>query len=250
MIGMELRESCRELRFGGHDVDSLGQVKLQRVLAYFEDIAEENATKNGFGHSVLSSKDLSWVMIQVELKIHKYPVLGGRYILKSWPCNVKRVFAYRAYQIVNEDNPEEVLIEAMAMWVIMDIKNRAMVIPDKVGINMPLCPDGCELFDMTRKKIKKVDGNIKVDIVPKYSDYDINAHVNNTKYVEWLCNTLPIEKVRNIGFDSLSVVYKKEIREGQEVSLEILDEDEEFVAVGSDSDGQGYFECFGRYRKG
>ena len=246
---MNKYESIKELYFSGNDVDSKGQAKLQRVLAFFEDIAEENAGKLGFGHNLLKEKGLAWVIIQYEIRVNNYPKIGKKYLLKSWPCNVQRAFSYRAYQIVDADDPENVLIEAMAAWVIMDAKNRALVIPDKVGINMPVCEDG-DLFEIKKRKIREIQADIDINIRPVYSDYDINAHVNHSKYVEWICNVLPIEKVRDVGFESLNITYKKEVREGQPVILKIEDNKDECITVGVDEEGNRFFECIGKYRKG
>lgn len=242
-------ESSRELYLSGHDVDSKKQLKIQRMLAFFEDVAEENAAKNGFGQKCLIEKGAAWVLTQSETRIYDYPRLGVKYILKTWPCKLRKVFADRGYQIIDAKNPEKILVESMSTWVMMDLETRNLVIPSDVGIDMPDYPDESTIFKISRKKIRDIEPNITKEICPVYSDYDVNAHVNNTKYLEWICNFLPINKVRDVGFELINITYKKEIRENQKVIVDIKDDEEGFVAIGKDEEGTQYFECFGKYKE-
>lgn len=43
---------------------------------------------------------------------------------------------------------------------------------------------------------------------PQYSDFDVNGHVNNTKYLAWLCDAL--------GFDALRGAYIGDLVAGSE----------------------------------
>ncbi|MBQ8128888.1 MAG: hypothetical protein IJ175_01395 [Clostridia bacterium] len=48
---------------------------------------------------------------------------------------------------------------------------------------------------------------------PLYSDYDLNGHVNNTRYIAWLCDALGRSAFDDgRALQELTVSYEKEIR--------------------------------------
>ena len=43
----------------------------------------------------------------------------------------------------------------------------------------------------------------------RYSDIDTNGHVNNSKYVSWIIETVPLEIVLNYTLKNLKMDYKR-----------------------------------------
>ncbi|MGI6777525.1 MAG: hypothetical protein ACOX7R_05735 [Acetivibrionales bacterium] len=49
-------------------------------------------------------------------------------------------------------------------------------------------------------------------------DIDTNNHVNNTRYVNWILETIPLDIYENFSLKTLDIVYKKEVGYGSSVS--------------------------------
>ena len=49
-----------------------------------------------------------------------------------------------------------------------------------------------------------------------FRDLDINSHVNNVRYAEWILETLPHEVLFNWHLTSLELEFKSELRLGDE----------------------------------
>ena len=79
-------------------------LKPYSLLNYLQDIASESAEQLGFGYSYISSKNLAWFLIKYRMEFNEYPI--GVYDLKisTNPRGYNRLFAYRDFEIFNDEN--------------------------------------------------------------------------------------------------------------------------------------------------
>jgi acyl-ACP thioesterase len=52
-----------------------------------------------------------------------------------------------------------------------------------------------------------------------YSAVDIVGHVNNSRYIEWICDAFPYETFSHRKIDWLQINYDHEVRPGEEVAV-------------------------------
>lgn len=57
--------------------------------------------------------------------------------------------------------------------------------------------------------------------VPVYTDLDVNHHVNNTKYMDWCCNALGIDCMKEHALRRFCLNYDVEVLPGQEIRTEL-----------------------------
>ena len=78
----------------------------------------------------------------------------------------------------------------------------------------------------------------------RYSDTDINGHVNNTRYADFACDALEMEKLEAGTFLSqLQIGYLAECRPGEELRLMAGQEGETRFVRGMDEHGKSRFEA-------
>jgi medium-chain acyl-[acyl-carrier-protein] hydrolase len=53
----------------------------------------------------------------------------------------------------------------------------------------------------------------------RYSDLDVNKHVNNARYVDWLFDALPPRVASPVPFSRLNVQFTGEARGGEELDV-------------------------------
>lgn len=81
--------------------------------------------------------------------------------------------------------------------------------------------------------VRPLEGEVSEgQIIPRFTDLDVNVHVNNTKYLDWCCNALGLEIMRDHCIMSFDVNYDMEIRPGCEVRTELTMKDRAFAFVG------------------
>ena len=63
------------------------------------------------------------------------------------------------------------------------------------------------------------DGEECLRVRAAYSAVDMLGHVNNSRYVEWICDALPAEMIVQRPLDWVQVNYDREVRSGEEVAV-------------------------------
>ena len=83
---------------------------------------------------------------------------------------------------------------------------------------------------MTRTKRIDVTGepDNKYPYTVKYSDIDMNNHVNSMKYIQWVIDTLPIEKIKK-GIKKIDINYIKEALYGDELLIQHYSKEEKDI---------------------
>ncbi|MRR32277.1 hypothetical protein EG834_18555, partial [bacterium] len=86
-----------------------------------------------------------------------------------------------------------------------------------------------------------------------YSSLDLLNHVNNSRYVEWICDALPTDLINQNEMDWMQINYDHETRPGEEVSvfLNPVPSDPSLWALEgiNQSDGQRSFEALVCWKK-
>ena len=85
------------------------------------------------------------------------------------------------------------------------------------------------------------------EYLPVYTDLDMNGHVNNTRYADWLCNTLGIDLMSENEPETVIFNYNHEILPGQRITLRRIMHERQYRLTGF-VDGSIAFEIGGVLR--
>ncbi|KAL4347059.1 hypothetical protein GQ457_17G013160 [Hibiscus cannabinus] len=128
---------------------------------------------------------------------------------------------------------------ATSTWVMMNRQTRRLSkMPDEVrGEISPWFIEKQAIKEAVPEKIVKLDDKAKYvnsDLKPKRSDLDMNHHVNNVKYVNWMLETIPDKYLESNQLSSIILEYRRECGSSDLVqSLCQPDEHEISVANGA-----------------
>jgi len=75
----------------------------------------------------------------------------------------------------------------------------------------------------------------------------MNGHVNNTRYIDWCCNALGINTLRQYELASFALNFNQEVRPGQELRTELRRQDSAFSFSGFEGDTR-HFDVGGMLR--
>lgn len=197
-------------------VDCFLRLKKSVLLYFAQEVAADHAAQLGTGWETLNEKHLFWAVIRHKVQITRLPVSGETITVETWPLPATRV-AYPRATIAYDAQGKE-LFRTMALWVLMDTKTRAMVLPGKSGVDVPGI-------------VRNLEADIPCSIVPKslahtivhtvgYATLDRNGHMNNTRYLDWLDDLLPAEFHKNNPAKEFTVCYLSEAKEGQRITVD------------------------------
>ena len=217
-----------------NELDFKGLWKLENIFLTMQDVAGKHAEKLGAGYEDLKKKGITWVLIRTSLKMEKYPDAYTPVKITTWPEPEKRMLFPRFFTF--KDDAGNLLGTASTLWALMDIEARTLVAPASKGIVVQTPAEPPLKLELPGK-VKLPEGEIiESTICPKYSDLDINNHVNNSRYIDWFTDQIPLEIHSRGILSEISVSYSKEIRSGESVKLEFSRNDNQFRMAGKEDD--------------
>ena len=226
--------------------DFMGTWRPSAILETMQEVAGMHSELLGCGRNTLIQKNLVWVLSRLELHMDHYPGPGSRVMAETFPMPNRRWFFPRYFLF--KDEAGRLLGKAGTLWVLFDITTRHMVPPGEVA---GLLPDNSDMIAPLGlpAPVEDLPGREMVyPHIPVYTDLDVNMHVNNTKYADWLCDGLGIDVMRENCLQSLVINYDAEIRPDQEITLHLIREGAAFRMAGYHED-KLHFEIGGQLMK-
>lgn len=223
------------------DVDLNSKWKLQSILAWMQEVAESHSRVYGYGFEDLRAKNTCWVCLRYHLKFESYPRLYDKINTYTWAEPARLGVYPRMFSL--EDVSGTVMIRASSMWSIIDLGERNMVNPLKLGLP-PYPTRKIENFNDLKPlgKILIPEGEEKFrKYRPVYSDFDMNGHVNNTSYLQWFDDQFSLEDHRKHTVGDLLIHYNHEVRPDVELDLRFI-KTEDKVYFSADSEAGNHFQ--------
>lgn len=228
------------------DCDLKGTWRLSAVLEAMQEAAGAHSLLLGCGREELLRRNIVWVLSRSELHMDRYPHIGEKITLHTFPMP-NRVYFFPRYYVFTDERGEMVG-KAGTLWLLLDTKTRKMLPPGDIG---RLIPDNRDLT--VPMNLPATVGALQGDefvteYTPLYTDLDVNGHVNNTRYADWLCNILGIDQMTRSEPETVILNYNHEILPGQRVTLHRVQKDRQYRLSGFVDGNTPAFEIGGALR--
>lgn len=227
------------------DVDFMGRFRPGAIFTRMQEDGEIHAHALGFGREALLARGLIFVLVRAQLQMDDYPVMGETVVHRTWPGKSNRFFCPRYHTFGRPDGSPFGAVSTL--WAVVDMESRAVRSPLTSGIAMP---DTGALTPplSTPERVEQLPcAAVTRAHVAAYSDLDVNGHVNNARYIDWICDSLPVETLRTRALRSLLVNYAKEIKPQTQTILSLRVREDDFSFLAQDEDEQRFFEAGGSF---
>lgn len=230
------------------DCDPYRRMRLDALFVAMQEGGERHALMLGAGHEAMMNRGLFFALARIHVSTFRAPYCGETIVHTTWPGSANRFFCPRYHVFSLSDGTP--LAAAGALWVMLDTKQRRIVSPMKCDLGFPDNSDLPAPVDLpNRMPALRGDTPQILSRIPQYSDFDINGHVNNTKYIAWLCDALGLETFDGAYIGDLVAGYEKEIRGTDPLNLTLSRQDEAFSFQISSAAGGKHFVAGGSLRK-
>jgi len=191
----------------------LGLVGLLKIL---QDVAWIHGGHLGHGFDAMLSRGWIWVLARQKLVMGNWPEWGEAIDVRTWVRPVNGPLVLRDYEI---RAGERKVGESTASWLVIDARTRR---PVKLAMGQSaFATRGEGGLDLNPTKIAVTDGlrplgQFKV----QSSDLDVNGHVNNVRYAQWMLDAAPASAHRTYVVREYEVNFLAESRVGDRVAVE------------------------------
>ena len=186
------------------ETDEYGKLTLTGIMNYLQDCSTFQSEDIGLGISYLTEHHQAWWLSSWQIVIDRYPCLGERIWISTYPHGFKGIYGYRNFLIRDESGA--VIVKADSSWFFYDLEKGC---PARVTPNEIRGYGECEaplLMHEAPKKILFPENYWEGKPVEAARHHlDTNLHVNNAQYAEIAREFLP----ENFEIQELRVEYKK-----------------------------------------
>ena len=205
------------------DCDMFRRIKPSAILTLFQDCSEALTEGWGVGLEAMLNIGVIWVAARVDCTVTRLPTHGETVTIRGWAARCRSgIFPFR--YVISDGNGTE-LIRGCSMWVLSDLKTHSMLSASIPKIALPTPePEGTPLPRMSPIPPLKKPSHTKRAV--RFSEVDINGHLTNTRYFDWICDLADRAFHENHPITGLRVDYRSETFPDEEIDLawELTDE--------------------------
>lgn len=203
----------KKVKLQGSEFDSKRFLKPVFLLKSIQDVAEAHANQLKVGVIDLIPHGFSWVISRLHLKNLKQ-INSDTLFIRTWPATREGRFSCREFEFISEDG--EVAVIATGSFAVINIKTRRPVIIDETIPSYPILNK--RVIDDNFDPLPKLQhSEFESFFVVNSSDIDINNHVNNVVYFEWIMKSIPEYISENYELREIEIAYRAEALIDQQV---------------------------------
>jgi acyl-ACP thioesterase len=164
-------------------VDTKARAGLPVLCHMMQESAWKHAENLELGYEALLNDNLVWILARQLIEIDVYPRWGDTITVETWATGQERLYWYRDFKILDTDH--NLLGKGSTAWFVIDLETRKPQRADRLNYTLP---DEFERMFSTRPgKIPRLQPSEPVfSVQAGYRHLDVNRHVNNVKYLQWL----------------------------------------------------------------
>lgn len=207
-----------DFRINAFECDFNQTLKPAAFFQHLTEAAGIHAAQLGVGFEAMVAQNLFWVHARMKIKFFGFPHAGDIVTIRTWPKTVQqKLFYIRDFEVWDAGGQR--LAAATSAWLIINATTRRLVPPQSLNLNLPALTDRVGLDEPLERLGLAQNGEERLRLRAGYSAVDILGHVNNSRYVEWLCDAFSMETFRQHRLDWIQINYDHEILPGEEVSV-------------------------------
>ncbi|MFC4652562.1 acyl-ACP thioesterase domain-containing protein [Lactococcus nasutitermitis] len=205
-----------------YESDAFKNMKISSLLAVALQISGVQSTKLDRSDVwVAEHYHLFWAVIEYELEITRLPKFSETITIETEATSYNKFFCYRNFWF--KDAAGNVLVEIKSTWVLMDKESRKVerVLDEIVA---PYQSEKTSRILRSHKFAKKdTFENAELMSYPvRFSDLDMNGHVNNAKYYDWASDMIDFDFRKNHQPKKVYIKYNHEVLYGSQIDAKML----------------------------
>ena len=191
--------------------DMNGHIKLPSLILLSLQVSGSQSTQLGVSDKEIIEKyNLVWIITEYDIDVIRLPRFAEEMTIETEALSYNRLFCYRRFTIYDESG--QAIIQMLASFALMDRDSRKVhsVDPEMVA------PYQSEFSKKIIRgpKYTDLDNPTSKDYHVRFYDLDMNGHVNNSKYLDWIFEVMGADFLMDHIPQKINLKYVKEVRPG------------------------------------
>ncbi len=214
---------CEKRKVLMRDSDCFRRLKPSVMLTMAQDGFETLTEGWGMGLGAMMSRGVIWVAAKMSYTVSRLPLHEEDIEIRCWAGRCRAgIFPF---QCRIEDRLGNELVRGVSLWVLSDMESRSMLSGNIPRITLPTPePEGTRIPRIPAiRPPEELEHTVRRVM---FSETDINGHLTNTRYLDWVTDLLEPAFHREHPMKGLRVEYRGEIAPEEEVGLDWAASDE------------------------
>ena len=197
----------------GYDCGYGGPFRPLALANIFQEAAALNANLLGFGAIDMGSRNQTWMLSRLDIRVDREPRENEKVLARTWPAGFERLFARRDFELLGEDS-ELPIARAAYAYLVIDLEARRPLRPQNAIESALICDRPHALADARFSVDKPLADAVwttsfSVSAMDRHIDH--NGHVNNAHLIAWLCDAPPAEQRATGQLAAIRVEFAQEV---------------------------------------
>lgn len=225
------------------EVDHQGQCRPSAVLGFLQEAATMAGARLGVDReTMLKNHNCFWMLARIWVELDRPLVWKDQLTVRTWHRIPRGASIYRDFDLFVDGRR---VGQAVSTWVLADYDTHKLIRMDRlpgfagtqggpalektVTLSRVRMPEGLALAERRRAR---------------YSETDLNGHVNNTRYADYAADALRLEELGEGAFvREMQIGFLAECRPGQMLDILTAWQGETGFVRGVGPDGKARFEA-------
>ena len=196
--------------------DFSNHIFLGHLGNHLLNAADFHINERGYCMDYLNTVHKTLVLSRFVMELDEMPVAYDRITVDTWVENVMKFFTSRNYAI--RDKSGKRYGYGRSIWAMIDTDTRQPVdiLAERDGIITQYIEtdEPCPIEPFQRVKLSKNGAECRRIVETRYSDVDVNGHINSVKYIEHILDLWPLSWYKSHPLKRLEIAYVSEGHQG------------------------------------
>lgn len=197
-------------------LDFRGRITIPAIGEKLLHAAGLHAAERGFGYNDMQQRDVAWVLSRLAIEMKSYPRLSENITLYTWIEGAAGLFTNRCFELVSATGGT--FCYARSIWAAIHLETRRPTPLDVETLNACRLERPCPINKPG--KIPPVEHLTAGELYRvRYSDLDINGHLNSIRYMQHLLDRFDLDMFVQKEINRFEITYMAEGKYGMELSI-------------------------------
>jgi len=189
----------------------------------FLRVAQYHAGSHGFGFGPMSKENLGWVFSRFIIDMQRRPKTGEKFRVRTWVSGIFHQFTSRLFDV--SDEAGNVYGHAYSIWALIDLATRQPIdllnLPNGSFADCVVPTTDFPISGPARFAMKSTEPAFSR--TAKYSDLDVNGHVNSVRTIEMVLDLFPKQQYEQKRVRRIDMAYAHEAFCGERLDFFVDD---------------------------